>query len=426
MNTSQQDRIRQALDARLSALTPTPGRAHKVLAAIQNKEQPMKKKVSFAMVLVLALALVGAALAAGFNVFGLFADDASKGTRLQKLGEVSQYVGETTSLPATSAPTGKEETDYDRLINHQFSRSLEFTLEQAYTTDQSLYLSYTLRGANPQVQYGTGVPTGGFAWVDYPGLRIQENMSFADTTLDQRVGEWMDKHADAHVVIDHAGLGDGAELADGTPLDIVDSNRIQVDDDTVQGYMECRIPLGKAKATTLPIKLTLLYSTSVYHQNAEGYQWAHVARPDNRGIEYIQFNIEKSGKTTSATGHLDHQDTQAQDRYIAHARLFLSPVDIRSTVTLHASPQWTEAWRAALANMNAAPKVDRIYNYVLQAGGTLYPNLDGGVQLKDNGDIVIDVRFDRANNLKDMQLVPEYREGIKVEEALAIISRQTE
>ena len=75
---SQQNPIRQSLDARLSSLQPSAARRARIREAVRTCEQKgepiMKKKLSAGLLLFILLLLIlgGVALAAGLNAFDHF------------------------------------------------------------------------------------------------------------------------------------------------------------------------------------------------------------------------------------------------------------------------------------------------------------------------------------------------------------------
>ncbi|HHX21835.1 MAG TPA: hypothetical protein GX722_08600, partial [Clostridiales bacterium] len=94
----RQDNIKRSLDARLSGIQAGQNTAWQVLLAAQQKEKPIKKKLSFALAATLALILAGVALAAGLDVFGLFKKDEVRGKQLEQLSEVAQTYAQTTTF----------------------------------------------------------------------------------------------------------------------------------------------------------------------------------------------------------------------------------------------------------------------------------------------------------------------------------------
>ena len=73
---NERETIRKALDARLSPLSASPRRREHIRAAIaQREKKPLPKRRSLVLAVALLLALAGAALAVGTNLFARFAQN---------------------------------------------------------------------------------------------------------------------------------------------------------------------------------------------------------------------------------------------------------------------------------------------------------------------------------------------------------------
>ena len=103
--------VKRALDARLSALDADPARRERVRRRIEKEEQPVKRKmtVSLAFALALVVALAGAALAAGMNVFEYFAQ---RDARLAPIAEGSAPATQT-PLSVTTNELGESSIRFD-------------------------------------------------------------------------------------------------------------------------------------------------------------------------------------------------------------------------------------------------------------------------------------------------------------------------
>ena len=406
----QQHKIRQSLDARLSGIQAGQNTAWKVLSMAREKEKPMKKKMTFALALMLVL-LTGIALAAGLNVFGLFKDDEQKGKQLAQLAEVAQTYAQSTNIPPQGHPEDSPQDDYQKLIAYQQTRSFDFTLEQAYADDKTLYISYTLKGTGQMVDLHEGIPSGDFEWREVQGKRWQDERMFGDAAQNQMFADHLNQSGSHYVTMDTAGLGDGATLTDGTDLSIQDSQRIALDDATLQGFMACQIPEGVQQDQPLDVELVILYGTNIVYQDEVGYKEAYVANPENRGIQRIRFIIDRNGKTTSQSGEFTHHAETETGSYSARAQIFLSPVNVKGAVVLKASQGWVDSWHAANALQDQATgTVNRIFDYTLVAGDKTYPNKDGGIAINANGEIVIGLNYDVPEDGKTMTLRPIYRD----------------
>lgn len=420
---NRDDKIKRSLDARLSGIREGAGTAWKVLAEAQKKEKPMKKKMTFALAFALALLLAGVALAAGLDVFGLFKKDEVRGGQLSRLSEQARTYAQTTHIPARDAPAEAPQDDYQRLIALQQAREIGFTLEQAYADDQTLSFSYTLRGAGIKASYHEGMPSGDFTWDSEEKDRWTDThmISGEASSLNQKIGEHLNRPGSHYLVMESASLGDGASLTDGTNLPIQDSQVKTLEDGTRQGYMTCRIPDGVSADKPLEVELVIIYGATVVYQDESGYKTDFVANPADKGIKRLHFTIARNGKTVSLSGELTHQAETAEGSYTARAQVFLSPVNATGTVTIKGSQAWVDSWHKASAMMDgAADTADRIYDYVLYAGDREYPNHGGGISVQDSGDIVIALDFDAPQPGQPLRLRPLYREGGAPEEDIAL------
>ena len=115
------DEIRKAMDARLAALEPSPERRARIRAEIahmnQEEEPQMKRKLSTAMVVAIALmiALSGIAVAeiAGLNLFAFFAQNTQQETEYWDIDQriLTDLQEKSTLISASIAPTEVEMLD---------------------------------------------------------------------------------------------------------------------------------------------------------------------------------------------------------------------------------------------------------------------------------------------------------------------------
>lgn len=421
----RQDNIKRSLDARLSGIQAGQNTAWQVLLAAQQKEKPIKKKLSFALAATLALILAGVALAAGLDVFGLFKKDEVRGKQLEQLSEVAQTYAQTTTFPAQEEKTPEKEApqdEYQRLIALQQAQTIEFTLQQAYANDKSISLSYTLKDAAHKVSYHEGVPSGNFEWLHEDNGRWADThmLNTDDAELNRKVATHLNQPGSHYIVTQSAGVGDGASLTDGTDLPIRDSQIKILEDGSVQGYMTCRIPDGVSADKPLEVELIIGYGSMVICQEETGHKTAIVSNPADKGMKRIHFTVARSGKTTSLSGALTHEANSPEDSYTAQAQVFLSPVNVIGAVTIKGSQVWVDSWQAAFEMQDGATTVDRIYDYVLYAGEQPYANRGGSISLANNGDIVIGLDFDAPASGQPLTLRPVYRDGEAPGEAIPL------
>ncbi|NLD52588.1 MAG: hypothetical protein GX650_06810 [Clostridiales bacterium] len=413
------NRIAPALDRRLSGLVEKPSTAQAVLRIAKGEDTPMKKKLSFTLVLAIMLALVlaGVALAAGLGVFGQFADNEQRKQRMEKLDTHARAYDAQVTIPSASpAMPLPAEDDYQRLVKAQYDRAFQFTLEQAYVDKTSLYFSYTLQHQDAEPVFGEGLPTGAFEWQDMPGARWADTYSIGDGQDDRKYAQWLDGHEGGSYIIHHnVGVGDGANLKDGTVLDIIDGDSRRMEDGSIQGYMECQLPENLPQGEELDIQVDLFYGSTVIYQDKQGVRTAYVTRPDNRGIEYFDFTVFRDGTTTSVRGR--RRDIPSPDgKTFAEAFLSISQVDAKGHVRLHVPKSWTQVWNM-LGDGDGPKTTDYIMDFVLYADGTAYPNRDGGVTVVDDTHLNIGLRFDLPRDAKKLILRPIYRHSGEKAEA---------
>ena len=395
--------LRQALKEALGNETFPPGRQRDVWTQIKGETTMKPRKLSVALVcaLMLSLLMMGAALAAALGVFGslgMQGDNASSANRLQKLEESAENVNFQTVLEAPQDMHNEhEKTLYDRLLSRQQDRTFDLTVHQSYFDGNKLYFSYTLQTNAVEHTQGEGRPDGLDGWtIEEPGKRYRDLWAHTDPALDQAITAWLDSHESSWYAYDSWGLGDGAELTDGTYLQILDSGEQKLDDCTLQGFQEVEVPAGYENADSLTIELSVLYGTSLYYQDETGVYWAHIAQPENRGILHIPVTIHRNGSTSRLGGEANF------DLYSANAQLQLSDVDLCGTVRLLCPEEWTTD-PAALHESG-----DALSHYVLVSNGQTLPNLDASMQVRGPGRLSLSLRFDLPQDLQHLSLRPVY------------------
>lgn len=402
-----EERLRSALKACLSNADFPAERQREVLREIKG-ERVMKRKVSLICAVILSLAVAGAAIAASLGVFGQLGEETineQSRERLQKLDAASETIGAAVSVSAPDAQEqpAESQTDYDRILARQYGRSFELTLEQAYCDGTKLYFSYTLKHSAPETETGEGKPSGFGKWeIENQGKRYEEVWSHDDPTLDESIISWLDSHESGWYAYDSVGLGDGARLSDGTPLNIQDGEDQRLDETTIQGYQEVELPEG-LEGDTLEIELSVLYGTSVYYQDDTGVYWSHVAQPENRGILRIPFTVSLSGTTTSLSGEGSFEE------YSAKASLLVSDVDISGDVVIDCPDVWKEHITDWVEGVSGT---EYVISYSLcTSDGQNLSNKDGSFWLNEEGKLVIHVRYDLPEGTEGLRLRPEYSES---------------
>lgn len=309
----RENELRRALQGSLSGVTFDPARQRAVLAEMKG-EKPVKRKMTWAFALVMALVLLGGtALAAGLGLFGQFAQsaDESKAVQLNQLESLAQTYDERQTVTVDG-------------------QDVTVTLRQAYCDGVRLFYSYELTGG---------------------------------------------------------ALGDGADLADGTPTMIVESGEQTLEDGGVVGYQIVELPEGVDIGATLDILLPV------------------------SGVD-AAFTIQVTDNGMSLVGEA------AFEAYSAVAALRKTDVAVKGTVTLNGPAAWPASWNEN--GDESASSAGRVLDYVLVDGNQTYPNHDGGFYSPAEGQLVISLQFD-AHNSDYATLVPVYTDGSQhPEEGIAI------
>lgn len=207
-----------------------------------------------------------------------------------------------------------------------------------------------------------------------------QNYTQYDEEDEQRYAAFFAEHSVGYIARETMALGDGADL-DGQPLNILDSGETWVDACTLQGYQEVALPEGfTPKDGKAEIQLTVMYGASVTYQDEDQVYCAHITTPENRGILPLAFTVPVKGQTQSYAGYI------STEAYSASATIQVSDVDVSGQIVFDGS----------------VPALD----YALLADGVNYPNLDGAVMEKENGQTVLYVRYDLPKSLNSLAMVP--------------------
>lgn len=381
-----EQKLRDALKACLSEADFPQERQLAVLRAIRKDEQPVKKKLSVAVicVIVLMLALGGMALAASLGVFGMAGRiNEQSAQRLALLEEQADTLNETQSLQAPSAPEDSHppQTLQEQLLSRLYARQFELTVNQSYSDGHKLYYAYTLTTDQPlSWTTGEGRTDGIEEWYMQAEGTYAQNYTQNDPEDEKRFAAFFAAHPVGYIARENMALGDGADL-EGQPLNILDSGEAWVDECTLQGYQEVALPEGfSPKDGKAEIQLTVMYGANVTYQDETHVYCAHITTPENRGILKLSFTVPVSGSSQTYTGRV------STETYSASAVVNVSDVDVSGQIVF-------EGEMPALA-------------YDLLADGAALPDLDGAMAEKPNGQTVMYIRYDRPQNIDQLTLVP--------------------
>ncbi|MGN0995289.1 MAG: hypothetical protein ACI4PG_00125 [Candidatus Ventricola sp.] len=380
---------------------------HRPSRVIRARHRLPRRTVLLAALL--ALLLAGAAIAATLGLFGYLRDNPSaemSRQRLEHLDEKAPVVGQTVVLhaPTEGLSSLRLETDYDQLAAHQYTRSFELTVDQAYCDGKKLYYSYTLREPNRLMRLGEGMPTGFDEWDwTWPGEAIAAHPNWSvymGEAKDAQARAWMaDGEKPRYVIYDTVALGDGADLCDGTEkgrsLNIFDSAEEWIDADTRVGFQQVDLPEDYVPGDTIDFLLSVTYGTTVLYQDGTGSYQSCVRQAENRGFVRAAFTAQITGETQTLSARASFAD------YAAEAQLTISDVDISGRVLIDAPEAWVQAFDS-LTMIS-----DEVYDYVLLADGQRMPNVDGGYGIdRDTGKWVVHVRYDLPPTMEHLTLVP--------------------
>ena len=398
-----------AADECFSGIDSPPSRYYDIMRKIKGEEK-VKKKISmtFAFAIVLTLALAGTAFAASLGLFGHFAgkdDNDWASNKLEHLEAVATTVGETAH--ASAYPSGIQigSTTVDSVLTSWDGATFDLTLDQAYCDGQKLYYSYTLTTTGPTARIlGHGEPTGIDVWsAEFPGETYESSGIHCGEKDDDMVraffAEQGAQNKPAHAVVNHFGLGDGADMMDGTPAMIYDSAEEYIDDRTIHGYQEVELPEGIEIGDTLDFTLAIGYGATIYMQDATGLYMSPIQAEQNRGWIDIPFTVTVDSSAVHLTGA---------------GEIGGHPTEV--TLTFSGAEAYGEAiidgpdtWKAAIES--AEERVSgMITSFALSANGMRSENLDGGIGYIGDGRYRITLRFDLPESRENLVLHPVYED----------------
>lgn len=381
-----EQKLRDALKACLSEADFPQERQWEVLRNVRKGEQTVNKKLSFAVicVMILILALGGIALAASIGVFGMTGKtNQQSANRLALLENEADTLDVSQTVQASGGTVEKQQpqTLQEELLSRLYARQFELTVNQSYSDGHRLYYAYTLTTNEPLNWYtGEGAPAGIEEWYMQAQGTYAQNYTQYDEKDEQLYAAFFADHPVGYIARETMALGDGADL-DGQPLNILDSGEIWADTCTLQGYQEVVLPDGfTPKDGMAEIQLTVMYGASVTYQDEDRVYCAHITAPEDRGILPLRFTVPVNGKTQCYTGRI------STDTYSASAAIQVSDVDVSGQIVFDGT----------------MPVLD----YTLLADDVAYPNLDGAFAENENGQTVLDVRYDLPKSLNGLVLVP--------------------
>ena len=293
-------------------------------------------------------------------------------------------------------------------------RTFKLTIDEVYCNGNKLYYTYSFTHDDNLVFTGEGKPSGFDAWdVDWPGKKWGGDIaSLGNYQYWADEDAWFAAHPqDSWFGSLTAGVGDGADLADGTRLRIWDSWLERVDAHTERAFYEVELPEGYEAGESVDIVMTVMYGGVLNYVNAAGVHWAHMVPADNRGILRVPVTVPVTGSVTQLMGDMEPKE------YGAHARLLVSDFDVTGTVTVEAA----EGWNSDLDEESG----DYVCSYKLIADGEEKENINGSVSpIAENGTYEIGMRFNLPASTEHITLRPVRRiSGVVVDGSEDIVLR---
>lgn len=413
--------VHTAADECFSGVDALPSRHSEILRQIRGEKKIVKKKISMALAfaILVTLALAGTAVAAGLGLFGHFAgrdDNEWASGKLAHLDVVATAVGETATVQAY--PSGIEigSTTRDSILTSWDGATFALTLDQAYCDGQKLYYSYTLTTTGPTARLlGQGEPTGIDTWrVSMPGETYESSGIRCGERDDEAVraffAEQLAQGKTAYAVVNHFGVGDGADMMDGTPAMIYDSAEEYIDDRTIRGYQEVELPEETEVGDTLNFTLAIGYSATIFMQDGTGLYQSPILPEVNSGWIHVPFAVAVDSGAVRMTG------AGELGGYPAEALLTFSGAEVYGEVRIDAPDEWT-----AEIEEGESRAADRIVSFALVQNGERMGNLDGGYGRADDGRYRVVLRFDLPENRENLVLYPVYDEaGLDMSEGIEL------
>ncbi len=379
--------IRTAIDDCTHGIDKAPSLQYRIAYKAKG-EEPMAKKLSTTMILVIVLIIVSmtAALAAGLGLFGQLAqDEKNADSRLPILEQEADTVS--TSL-----------TTEDGIV---------IEIGQAYYEGNRVFISYRVTGNLYAVELYEGVPEDSYQWTT-----VIENCICAETWVNdvpelQRLIAWLDGKGQRWGTSYEAALHDGLSLEDGTYLDIIGGDQVIQEDGSVIGWKECEIPKDRID-DTLTFKAVLFRGKYVEFQDGSTFKMFY-ERGENTDIF---FTLNHNDRCTFLKG------AASTGTYQAQAEFSSGRIDTRGTVHLVCPAEWVKIEQT----WENEQHLDVISDWKLYQNGIPVEGYGTeGIRVSDEQTLVFTLMFNRVDKLDHLTLVPVFSQtGDHLEEAISI------
>lgn len=373
----EQKKVQKAMNTTLSGLREDPFLAQRVLAH-QKGEEPVAKKISFTMILAIALVVLSmtAALAAGLGVFGTLSQSPDADGRLPVLENNSESVhASVTTEDGITVEVG-----------------------QAYYEGDRVFISYRMFGDYAHAELYEGAPEEEYAWND-----VLENFVCAENLINdvpelQKLISWLDGKGQRWGKTYQAMLHDGLYLMDGTYLNIIGGAEYIQEDGTILGWKECLIPEDKT-GDELQFKAVLFRIHEISFQDGSTLK-RYVESGESTDIP---FTLHRNDSYRFLKGNFQ---TEA---YSAQAELALGRIDLKGTVRLSCPEAWIQVWET----WEGEEQLDMIADWLLYRGETLVSDQGAeGIHVDENGQLCFDLLYPADDiALEELYLVPRYSQS---------------
>lgn len=416
--------VRGAIDSGLSSIDERPSLWPDIQEKIKG-EKKMKKKISTALVFALAamLALTGAALATGLDVFGQVREKMADEISYERLGlleETAATVGRTFRFAAPAAVDAQEpQNDRERLMLAQHDFTADLTIDQIYCDGRKLYYSFTFSSDDIGIEAGKGKPTGFETWDEHPGERFGESLHIAlSRKTEEEAVRYLSSQESAYIVENYLFCADSVTLEDGTELQIIDSGYFALDDSHYMGYREYLLPDGYQAGDEVRFVITMMGTTSVFYQDETGVYANDIFQRECMVSVIASASVSQSLNTYSSV--------VKTGEYEALAELYISDVDISGCVKITGPEEWIKAWEPCDDEEEFERRwngSDFVKDYKLIVNGEF--ECTGymlGVFRRDETSYTLDLRYDLPEGeIDSLELIPIRRQsGETPEESIAV------
>lgn len=387
MNKLTNEAVRAAIDDCLSGADALPSVRADVLNRLRG-EVKVKKKFSAGVVLaiVLTVLMMSAALAAGLGLFGQIGGREDADARLPGLERVSENVG----------------------LSFEAAEGVTVTIDQVYYDGTRVFISYTKTGPFDVMELGEGKPDdlGECDW-ELPG-EVYGEYFFSESVHHTAMAAHLDGSAPRWATNTYVNVHDGLRSGE-TDLEIIGGDTYLTEDGTMVGWKECVVP-EEIAADELVVSIGTFTSNTTFYQDETGL---YVFSGDRDPAVWHEFTVHKD-----ATGGTKLVGNAEGEGWTAKAYLTASAIDVKGEIVVKCPQSWVEIQRT----WENPDGVDYIRDWKFYVGGMPVEghNLDGSIDPRVDGQLTFTICYKLDGLLEEMQLVPVYRDGPRMDEAITL------